>query len=86
MKRRAVIGLIIKSTKIGTTTQELKGIVFNVRTNVTKMKIAVGWNVVKDIVHGGEKENALERWNSSLSTTLVERVSKNILKIRFIIE
>ena len=32
--------------------------------------------MVKDIVLGGEKGNAVERRNLSLSTILVERVSK----------
>ena len=41
--------------------------------------------MVKDIVLGGEKENAVEKRNLSLSTTLVERVSK-YLKFGFIIE
>ena len=42
--------------------------------------------MVKDIVLGGEKENVVERRNLSLSTTLVEKVNKNVLRLRLIIE
>ena len=75
VKRRVVIGQIMKNTKIGTTIQEQKAIVLNVKTDATRMRTVEQLNAVKDIAAGGRKENAVDRKSLWLLTILVERVS-----------
>ena len=75
MKRKVVIGQIIKNTRIGITTQEPKAIVSNVKIDATKMKTAVQSNAARAIAVGGRKENVVDPKSLWLRIILVERVS-----------
>ena len=75
VKRRVVIGPIMKNTKIGTTIPEQKVIVSNVKTDATKMRTVEPLNAGKDIAAGGRMENVIDRKSLWLLIIRVGRVS-----------
>ena len=74
-RKKVVTGRIMKNTKIGIITQERKVIVFNVKTNVIKMRIVAQLNVVKVTVRGGETESVVEKKSLLQNITLAEKVN-----------
>ena len=73
-RKKVVTGRIMKNTKIGIITLERKVIVFNVKTNVTKMRTVAQLNVVRVTVHGGEMESVVEKKSLLQNITLAEKV------------
>ena len=73
-RKEVVTGRIMKNTMIGIITLERKVIVFNVKTNVIKMRIVAQLNVVKVTVRGGETESAVEKKSLLQNITLAEKV------------
>ena len=73
-RKKVVIGRIMNNTMIGIITLERKVIVFNVKTNVIKMRIVAQLNVVKVTVRGGEMESAVEKKSLLQNITLAEKV------------
>ena len=73
-RKKVVIGRIMNNTMIGIITLERKVIVFNVKTNVIKMRIVAQLNVVKVTVRGGEMESVVEKKSLKQNITLAEKV------------
>ena len=73
-RRKVVIGRIMNNTMIGIITLERKVIVFNVKTNVIKMRIVAQLNAVKVTVRGGEMESVVEKKSLKQNITLAEKV------------
>ena len=59
VKRKYVIGDVMKNTKTMDTIQEQQVIAQTVKADATKMTIVVRWNVEANIVAGGKKEHVV---------------------------